>query len=118
MKVNRDGPIPQVEWGPTLGGAKALFQRSGIVARLITMVSAMSAAWSTSAALRDVFFGSYILFLGAAFAALAAWMVVDYTLIIPSEQTFRQGQAHREERSPLKRDHEDIKRRLEAMDDD
>jgi hypothetical protein len=39
-------------------------------------------------------------------------------LIIPSEQSFRQGQAHRTERSPLKRDHEEIQEQLEALHDD
>jgi len=118
MNLSWDGPVPQVELGPHLGGAKTLFQRSGIIARMITMVSAMSAAWSTSTTLRELFFGSYALFLGSAIAALCAWMVFDYVLIIPSEQSFRQGQAHRTERSPLKRDHEEIQEQLEALHDD
>jgi len=116
MKLNRNGRIPQLELGPYIGGAKLLFQRSGIVTRLITMISAMSAFWSTNATLRELFGGQYAVFIGAALAAMAAWMIVDYTVILPSEQNFRQGEAHTEERSPLKRDHEDIKRRLEEMD--
>lgn len=118
MNLSWDGPVPQVELGPHLGGAKTLFQRSGIIARMITMVSAMSAAWSTSHTLRELFLGSYALFLGSAIAALCAWMVFDYVLIIPSEQSFRQGQAHRTERSPLKRDHEKIQRQLEDLDNE
>jgi murein tripeptide amidase MpaA len=118
MKVSRDGRIPQLELGPYVGGAKLLFQRSGIVTRLITMISAMSAFWSTNATLRGLFNGQYAVFIGAALAVMGVWMVFDYTVILPSEQNFRQGEAHTEERSPLKRDHEELKRRLEAMDDD
>jgi hypothetical protein len=103
-----------VELGPHLGGAKSLFQRSGIVARMITMASAMSAAWSTTPLLRDVFLESFLLFGLAAVGALGAWMVVDYTVILPSEQTFRQGQAHRSERSPVKRDTEQILAELDG----
>jgi len=116
MKLNRNGRIPQLELGPYIGGAKLLFQRSGIVTRLITMISAMSAFWSTNATLRELFGGQYAMFIGAALALMGVWMVFDYTVILPSEQNFRQGEAHTEERSPLKRDHEDIKRRLEEMD--
>jgi predicted membrane-bound spermidine synthase len=118
VKLSWDGPLPQVELGPHLGGAKTLFMRSGIVTRLITMFSAMSAAWSTSHTLRSLFLGSFVLFVAAALVAMCTWMVIDYTLILPSEQAFRQGQAHREERSPLKRDHDEMKRQLEALQDD
>jgi hypothetical protein len=118
MQVSWDGPLPQVELGPHLGGAKTLFMRSGIVTRMITMLSAMSAAWSTSHTLRSLFAGSYFLFVGAALLVMGGWMVFDYVLILPSEQSFRQGQAHREERSPLKRDHDEMMQRLEALDDD
>jgi len=104
--------LPQLELGPRVGGLKVLFQRSGIVTRVITMLSAMSAAWSTSGVLRDVFLGSYVFFVAAAAVAVAVWMLVDYAVILPSEQTFRMGQAHREERSPLKQDHERILREL------
>jgi len=116
MKVSRDGRIPQLEFGPYLGGAKLLFQRSGIVTRLITMISAMSAFWSTNGTLRGLFAGRYAVFIGGALLAMAAWMVLDYTVILPSEQNFRQNEAHTTERSPLKRDHEDLKRRLAALD--
>lgn len=105
--------LPQFELGPRIGGLKVLFQRSGIVTRVITMLSAMSAAWSTSTTLREVFFESYLLFVAAAAVAVAGWMLVDYAVILPSEQTFRMGQAHRAERSPLKQDHDEILRRLD-----
>lgn len=118
MKLSRDGPLPQIELGPTLGGLKVLYQRSGIIARMITMLSAMSAAWSTTAALRDIFLGEFALFLAAAACVLILWMVVDYSLIIPSEQSFNQGQAHRPERSPLKRDTEEIISRLDQLESD
>jgi hypothetical protein len=84
---------------------------------MITMASAMSAAWSTTPVLRDAFLGSSILFGLAAIAALGGWMVLDYTLILPSEQTFRQGQAHRSERSPVKRDTEEIQREIREIRD-
>lgn len=113
MKWSWDGPLPQIELGPHLGGLKTLYQRSGIVARLITMLSAMGAAWSTTGTLRQLFLGEFVLFVLGAGAVLCGWMVVDYMIIIPSEQTFRQGQGQRVERSPLKQDTEEILRRLE-----
>lgn len=116
MKFSRDGPLPQFELGPHLGGLKVLYQRSGIIARMITMTSAMTAAWSTSGTLRGVFLGSFALFMAAAFVVLLGWMVVDYVLILPSEQSFQQGQSERAERSPLKRDTENIRERLDAIE--
>jgi len=116
MKISHDGALPQLELGPAIGGAKSLFQRSGIVMRPITMLSAMSAWWATSQGLRSVFGGSYALFLATAAGLILGWMLVDYILIYPSEQTFRQNQAHTEERSPLKRDHEELKTMLEGDD--
>lgn len=113
MKISKDGRIPQLELGPHIGGIKSLFQRSGIVTRLITMISAMSAFWSTNDTLRNLFNGEYIIFIGAAFFAMGLWMVFDYTVVLPSEQNFRQGEAHTKERSPLKRDHEEILRKLD-----
>lgn len=115
MKISWNGPLPQLELGPHLGGLKVLYQRSGIIARMITMVSAMTAAWSTNAALRNIFFNSFLAFLAAAVLVLLVWMVVDYMFLIPSEQSFRQGQAHRTERSPLKRDTEEIIDRLDHV---
>lgn len=114
MKISRDGPIPQLELGPHLGGLKTLYQRSGIVARLITMVSAMTAAWSTNPALQNIFYNSFALFLLAAVVILLGWMVFDYMFVIPSEQSFRQGQSQRSERSPLKNDTEEILDRLDG----
>lgn len=114
MKISRDGPLPQFELGPHLGGFKVLYQRSGIIARMITMTSAMTAAWSTNQTLRDVFLGSFLVFMAAAGAVLCLWMVFDYVALMPSEQNFRQGQAHRSERSPLKRDTERI---LDELDE-
>lgn len=116
MKRSDDGPIPQLELGPHLGAFKVLYQRSGIIARMITMLSAMSAAWSTTGVLRDVFAGSFIAFLGFAVLILLLWMVVDYTVIIPSEQSFNQGQSQRPERSPLKRDTEEIINRIDELE--
>ncbi|SDR03362.1 hypothetical protein SAMN05216278_3362 [Halopelagius longus] len=84
---------------------------------MITMVSAMSAAWSTTPVLRDAF-GTFWLFLSTAVLVLCAWMVFDYAVIYPSEQSFNQGQSQRAERSPLKRDTEEIKRRLKDLETD
>jgi len=112
MKISSDGRVPQLELGPYIGGAKLLFQRSGIVTRLITMISAMSAFWSTNNTIRAAFQGNYVAFIAAAFVAMGVWMIFDYTVIFPSEQNFRQNEAHTEERSPLKRDHERILQRL------
>jgi len=107
--------LPQFELGPRLGGAKVLYQRSGIIARMITMLSAMSAAWSTTPALRQAL-GSFAAFVGLAVIALLAWMAFDYVVLLPSEQSFNQGQSQRAERSPLKRDTEEIVERLSRVE--
>jgi len=112
MKISQSGLIPQFELGPRLGGLKMLYQRSGIIARMITMLSAMTAAWSTTPILRNVL-GTFINFVIVASIILVLWMVFDYVALIPSEQNFVQGQAQRSERSPIKQDTEEILDRLE-----
>lgn len=116
MKISSNGRIPQLELGPYIGGAKLLFQRSGIVTRMITMLSAMSAFWSTNNTIRVAFSGNYVLFIATAFIAMGLWMIFDYTVVFPSEQNFRQNEAHTKERSPLKRDHREILRRLDEKE--
>lgn len=113
MKITRKGLLPQMELGPRLGGAKVLFQRSGIVMRSVTMMSAMVSAWSTTPLVRDLFFNDFKIFTGVVVLSLCAWMAFDYTVLLPSQQTFNQGQAHRAERSPLKRDTETIINQLQ-----
>lgn len=120
MKISRRGWIPQLEpdgklgvWLTRLGGAKMLVQRSGVVANKITMVSALSAAWATNPGIQDVFFGSFALYIGSAFAAIAIYGLIDHACILPGEQGYTQEQAHQAERSPLKRDTEEILERLD-----
>ncbi len=120
MKISRRGWIPQLEpdgrlgvWLTRLGGAKMLVQRSGVVANKITMVSALSAAWATNPTIQDAFFGSFILYIGSAFAAIGVYGIIDHAVILPGEQGYTQEQAHQAERSPLKRDTEEILERLE-----
>lgn len=119
MKISRSGLIPQFELGPRLGGLKMLYQRSGIIARMITMLSAMTAAWSTTPILRNIF-GSFTTFVIAAAIVLVFWMAFDYIVLLPSEQNFIRGQAERSERSPVKRDTEaiieDLEKLLEELD--
>lgn len=115
MKITRDSIIPQVELGPRLGGFKVLYQRTGTVAGIITMVSAMTAAYSTTPLLQSVF-GSFPAFVLCAAGTLFVYMGVDFMFILPSEQRFRGVQAQRTERSPLKRDTEQIIRRLDALE--
>jgi len=118
MKISDNGRIPQLELGPYLGGAKLMFQRSGIVTRLITMISAMSAFWSTNNTLRMAYNGNYPAFIATALVLMGVWMVFDYTIILPSEQNFRQGEAHTSERSPLKRGHDEILARLDRIENE
>lgn len=113
MKISRNGPIPQLELGPHLGSFKVLYQRSGVVMRTITLVAALTSAWSTTPPLRSFFLDSSALYFGAVLLVGLLWMVVDYTAILPSEQSFRQGQSQRSERSPLKQDTERILNRLD-----
>lgn len=121
MKISRDGVLPQLEpvgnlgrWQVRLGAAKRLFQRSGILSRMITMWSAMTAAFSTTPMLQDLF-GSLVGFIVAGTAALAVYGAFDYIGLMPGEQSFGQTQSQRSERSPLKRDTESI---LEHLEDD
>jgi len=123
MKISRDGVLPQLEpvgglgrWQVRLGAAKRLFQRSGILSRMITMWSAMTAAYSTTPLLQDIF-GSLVWFLVAGTGALAVYGGFDYVGLMPGEQAFGQTQSQRPERSPLKRDTEAILERLEARTD-
>lgn len=121
MKISRDGILPQLEpvgnlgrWQVRLGAAKRLFQRSGILSRMITMWSAMTAAYSTTPLLQDVF-GSLMWFLVAGTGALGVYGAFDYIGLMPGEQAFGQTQSQRSERSPLKRDTEAILERLEQQ---
>lgn len=114
MKISRDGVLPQLEpvgslgrWQIRLGAAKRLFQRSGVLSRMITMWSAMTAAFSTTPLLQD-FFGSLLGFLVAGTAILGLYSTADYIGLMPGEQAFGQYQSQRSERSPLKRDTEKI----------
>lgn len=108
--------LPQWELGPRLGGLKVLLQRGGFLMQMITMGSAMISAWATSRTLRSVFLDSVALYFASTALLIAVWLVVYYSVILPSEQTFNQTQSQRPERSPLKRDTEQILDRLEAVE--
>lgn len=108
--------LPQWELGPRLGGLKVLLQRGGFLMQMITMGSAMISAWATSQTLRAVFLHSVSLYFASTALLIAVWLVVYYSVILPSEQTFNQTQSQRPERSPLKRDTEQILDRLEAVE--
>lgn len=92
-----------------------LVQRSGVVANKITMVGALTAAWGTNPWVRDLFFGSFALFIGSTFVVLAVYAVIDHGVILPGEQGYTQEQAHTAERSPLKRDTEELLDRGERL---
>lgn len=118
LETSNDGPIPQIELGPHIGGMKILYQRAGsLVFQPVTMVGAMTSAWATSETVRMLFLGSPYLYFGAVGILTAVAMVVYYVAILPSEQGFNQGQAQRAERSPLKRDTESILTELDALND-
>jgi len=108
--------LPQWELGPRLGGLKVLLQRGGFLMQMITMGSAMISAWATSRTLRAVFLDSVTLYFASTALLIAVWLVVYYSVILPSEQTFNQTQSQRPERSPLKRDTEQILERLEQVE--
>lgn len=122
MKISRRGWLPQLEphgrlgkWLTRLGGAKMLVQRSGVVANKITMVSALTAMWSTTPEVQDIFFGSFPLFMGSVFVLIAIYGVIDHGVILPGEQGYTQEQAHTAERSPLKRDTEQLVEHTEEL---
>jgi len=109
MRISRDGVLPQVELGPRLGGLQVLYQRAGsLVFQPVTMISAMGAAWSTTPALQEVFAGSFLVFVLAVAVFGLAVMGGYYMFVLPAEQRFNQVQSQRAERSPLKRDTEQI----------
>lgn len=116
MKTSTDGPLPQFELGPHLGGLKVLYQRAGsLVFQPITMVSAMTGAWATSQMVRDLFLGSLVLYFGSVAVLGAVVMTSYYMFILPSEQSFNQVQSQRPERSPLKRDTEQIRAEIDEL---
>lgn len=118
MKISRDGPLPQFELGPHLGGLKVLYQRAGsLVFQPITMVSAMTGAWATSQTVRDLFMNSLIAYFGSVVVLGFVVMTAYYMFILPSEQSFNQVQSQRPERSPLKQDTENIREELEALNE-
>lgn len=118
MKLTTDGPLPQVELGPHLGGLKVLYQRAGgLVFQPITMVSAMTGAWATSPMVRDLFANSLVLYFGSVALLGVIVMAVYYMLILPSEQSFSQVQSQRPERSPLKRDTEALLTEVRELND-
>lgn len=123
MKISRDGVIPQLEpegkgrrWLIRLGGAKRLFQRSGIIMRPITMFGAMTSAWATYQPLQALFQNSILLFFGVVSVLIGAFMVTYYAVLISAEQAWGQTQSQRSSRSPLKRDTEAIRELLEGAD--
>lgn len=116
MKVSKDSVVPQLELGPRLGGLKQMYMRSGVVTRPVTMVSAMTAAYSTTPYMKALF-GSFAAFVAFVALCIAAYMAFDFMVLYPSEQSFNQEQAQRAERSPLKRDTEEIKQRLDELGD-
>lgn len=116
MKISTDGPLPQLELGPQIGGLKVLYQRAGsLIFQPITMAGAMMGAWGTNPGIRALFMGSLVLYFGAVALLGIIAITFYYVAVLPSEQSFNQGQAHRSERSPLKRDHEDIKAELSEL---
>lgn len=117
MKISRDGPLPQFELGPHVGGLKVLYQRAGsIIFQPVTMTSAMMAAWGTNTAIRELFFNSLLLYFGSLTVVGLVWAAIYYSCVLPSEQSFNQGQSQRPERSPLKRDTEAIQTQIDNLE--
>lgn len=117
MKISRDGPLPQFELGPHVGGLKVLYQRAGsIIFQPVTMTGAMMAAWGTNPGIRELFFGSLVLYFGSLAVVGLVWAAIYYSCVLPSEQSFNQGQSQRPERSPLKRDTEAIRERIDELE--
>lgn len=118
MKVSRDGPVPQLELGPHIGGMKVLYQRAGsLLFQPVTMIGAMFGAWGTNPGIRALFQNSLILYFGSVTLAGVFVMMGYYMAVLPSEQSFNQGQSQRAERSPLKRDTETIREQLEVLNE-
>lgn len=116
MKISREGPLPQVELGPHIGGLKVLYQRAGsLLFQPVTMLGAMMGAWGTNPGIRALFQHSLTLYFGTVVVLGVVVITLYYVCILPSEQSFNQGQAHRVERSPLKRDHEQFEAELQEI---
>lgn len=125
MKVSRDGVVPQLEPEGRgrrmlirLGGMKRILQQSSFPMQAVTMVNASISAWATSTTLRGIFSGSFALFAGTVSTMLLAWLLLYFSVLLPGEQAWGQGQSQRTERSPLKRDTEAILDRLDDLEGD
>lgn len=123
MKISRDGILPQVEpvgWMEPilvrLGAGKRILQQSSFPMQALVLVNTSISSWSTNAGVRTFFHNDARLYALTVTLALAGWMGVYYTAILPGEQGFGQGQSQRADRSPLKRDTEDILSRLDTLE--
>lgn len=117
MRISRDGVIPQIEPGPIarrLGGVYQLVQRSGVPIRILNTGMLGSVLWSTSPMVREVFPNIFALY-AALFVAVACYMVVDLSVILPFQQGFSRHQGERAERSPLKQDTEQALDRIDEV---
>lgn len=124
MKLSDDGLIPQVE--PEggvenalvrMGGAKRLLQRSSFPMQSFVMFNTSVTVWVTSPTVRSWFMNDIRLFVATVALGFMVWFLADWALLIPGEQAWNQGQSQRSERSPLKRDTEAIRERLEQMEE-
>lgn len=116
--MSRKGVLPQFELGPHIGGLKVLYQRAGsLVFQPITMAGAMMGAWGTNPEIRRLFLHSPLIYFGTVVLVGVLTTAFYYVAILPSEQSFNQGQGQRAERSPLKRDTEAIRAELEILQD-
>lgn len=116
VRISREGLIPQIEPGPMarrLGGVYQLVQRSGVPIRILNTGMLGSVLWSTSPMVRNIFPNILVLY-AVLVIAVGVYMIGDLSIILPFQQGFSQHQSQRSERSPLKRDTEEILDHLSA----
>lgn len=109
MKISRDGIVPQIEpdggrwanWQVRLGGMKRLLQSTNFPMQAVVVGNTSVTVWVTSQWLRSLFFGEPLLYAATVAVGLFAWLSAYYTVLMPGEQAWGQGQSQRVERSPI-----------------
>lgn len=126
MKISRDGVVPQIEpdggrwsdWQVRLGGMKRLLQSTNFPMQAIVVGNTSVTVWVTSEWLRALFFGEPALYAATVGLAMVAWLSVYYTVLMPGEQAWGQGQSQRVERSPLMYELVEVREKLENLEED
>lgn len=108
------GLLPkQKEVSGWLGGFSFLLRRTAFYFSLVNYLMVSHVFYVTSPAVREIF-GSYWIFLIVLGLGLAALMIFEYVIMLPSLMRFQQTQYYKEDRSPLYDRLDEIERKIEG----